>query len=69
LARPGGNITGFAGVESGQNTKFLELLKEIVPGITRVAILSEKASKKLLALVAAIRERRNGIPSRTKKLV
>ena len=41
LARPRGNITGFAGVESGQNTKFLELLKEIVPGITRVAILGD----------------------------
>jgi putative tryptophan/tyrosine transport system substrate-binding protein len=39
LARPGGNATGFSGFESGQTEKFLELLKQIAPGVTRVAVI------------------------------
>jgi putative tryptophan/tyrosine transport system substrate-binding protein len=39
LARPGGNATGFSGFESGQTDKFLELLKQIAPGVTRVAVI------------------------------
>jgi len=39
LARPGGNITGFLTSESGITAKMLELLREIVPGLTRVAML------------------------------
>jgi putative tryptophan/tyrosine transport system substrate-binding protein len=39
LARPGGNATGFSGFESARTDKFLELLKEIAPGVTRVAII------------------------------
>jgi putative ABC transport system substrate-binding protein len=39
LARPGGNITGFTGLEYGNSGKWLELLKEIAPGVTRVAVL------------------------------
>jgi putative ABC transport system substrate-binding protein len=38
-ARPGGNLTGFTSDDPGQARKQLELLKEIVPGLTRVAIL------------------------------
>ena len=41
LARPGGNVTGFTFVEYGMSGKWLELLKEIAPGVTRVAILRE----------------------------
>ena len=41
LARPGGNITGFTLYEYGMNAKWLELLKQIVPGITRVAIVRD----------------------------
>ena len=37
LARPGGNVTGFIVFEYGISSKWLELLKEIVPGIQRVA--------------------------------
>jgi len=37
LARPGGNITGFAGQDFGLATKQLELLKKIAPSIARVA--------------------------------
>ncbi len=40
LARPGGNITGFANLHSEMGTKHLELLKEIVPRISRVAVLA-----------------------------
>src|SRR5262245_41571924 len=39
LARPGGNATGFMLYEYGIGTKWLELLKEIAPGVKRVAFL------------------------------
>ncbi len=39
LARPGGNVTGMAILGSELNVKRLELLKEIIPGLRRVAIL------------------------------
>jgi len=41
LARPGGNATGFIPLESGIGAKWLELLKEIAPGVTRVAVLRD----------------------------
>jgi putative ABC transport system substrate-binding protein len=41
LARPGGNITGFAGEEYTTSSKQLELLKEIAPGVTRVAVIRD----------------------------
>jgi putative tryptophan/tyrosine transport system substrate-binding protein len=40
LARPGGNVTGFAGIHADSMGKRLELLREVVPGISRVAVLS-----------------------------
>ncbi|UPK20542.1 ABC transporter substrate-binding protein [Bradyrhizobium sp. 131] len=39
LARPGGNMTGFAGTEPTMGGKLLELLKEIAPSVKRVAVL------------------------------
>ena len=39
LARPGGNVTGFSNVEEIVAQKWLEILKEIAPRITRVALL------------------------------
>jgi putative ABC transport system substrate-binding protein len=39
LARPGGNITGFAFVEFTMVGKWLELLKELAPGVKRVALI------------------------------
>ena len=39
LARPGGNVTGFTNVESSLTGKWLELLKEVAPGIKRVAFI------------------------------
>ena len=39
LSRPGGNITGFTNLESSLIGKWLELLKEIAPRVTRVAVM------------------------------
>jgi putative ABC transport system substrate-binding protein len=39
LARPGGNATGFFATEPAAGGKWLELLKEIVPGLRRVAVI------------------------------
>ena len=41
LARPGGNITGIAGVRDVLSAKRLELLKKAVPSISRVAIIGD----------------------------
>jgi putative tryptophan/tyrosine transport system substrate-binding protein len=41
LARPGGNVTGFALISADLMGKRLELLREIVPGLSRVAVLSQ----------------------------
>jgi putative tryptophan/tyrosine transport system substrate-binding protein len=43
LARPGGNATGFTPFEYGLSGKWLELLKQIVPGVTRAAVLRDPA--------------------------
>jgi ABC-type uncharacterized transport system substrate-binding protein len=43
LARPGGNATGFTNFEYGISGKWLELLKQIAPGVTRAAILRDPA--------------------------
>jgi ABC-type uncharacterized transport system substrate-binding protein len=39
LARPGGNITGITGINPELNTKRLEILKDAIPGISRVGVL------------------------------
>jgi ABC-type uncharacterized transport system substrate-binding protein len=41
LARPGGNATGFTQFEYGMSGKWLELLKQIAPGLKRVAVLRD----------------------------
>src|SRR6516165_3529027 len=45
LARPGGNATGFTQFEFGISAKWLELLKEIAPGITRVAVIRDPTAR------------------------
>jgi putative ABC transport system substrate-binding protein len=42
LARPGGNTTGFTQFEYSMSSKWLELLKEIAPSVTRAAVLRER---------------------------
>lgn len=44
LARPGGNVTGVTALGQMLNAKRLELIKEAVPGITRVAVLTNPGS-------------------------
>jgi putative tryptophan/tyrosine transport system substrate-binding protein len=55
LARPGGNATGFMLAEYGMSGKWLELLKEIAPNLTRVAVLRDPASPSQTAQFGAIR--------------
>jgi putative ABC transport system substrate-binding protein len=54
LARPGGNATGFMTAEFSIGGKWLELLKEIAPGITRVAVLRDPAIRSSASQFAAI---------------
>jgi putative tryptophan/tyrosine transport system substrate-binding protein len=54
LARPGGNTTGFALPEYGTSVKWLELLKEIAPGVTRVAVVRDPALVSGTGQLAAI---------------
>jgi putative tryptophan/tyrosine transport system substrate-binding protein len=44
FARPGGNITGFTNVESSFIGKWLSILKDLAPGVTRVMILYASAN-------------------------
>jgi len=44
LARPGGNITGFSLMMTETNAKGMELLKEAVPGLSRVAVIWDPAT-------------------------
>ena len=54
LARPGGNATGFMGFEYSLGGKWLELLKEIAPGVRRVAVLRDAANPSGNALFGVI---------------
>ena len=54
LARPGGNATGFIAFEYGLSGKWLELLKQIAPSLTRVAILRDPATAAGIGQWAAI---------------
>jgi putative ABC transport system substrate-binding protein len=54
LARPGGNATGFTTFEYGLSGKWLELLKQIAPGITRAAVLRDPAIASGIGQFAAV---------------
>jgi len=54
LARPGGNVTGFMTFEYGQSGKWVELLKEIAPTVTRVAVLRDLNNTATVAQLGAI---------------
>ena len=57
VARPGGNATGFMNMEYSSNAKYPELLKEIAPGIARMAVLrdpSQGASTGDFAVIQAM---------------
>jgi putative tryptophan/tyrosine transport system substrate-binding protein len=54
LARPGGNVTGFTQFEYGMSGKWLELLKEITPGVKQAAVLRDPTNPSGTAQFAAI---------------
>jgi putative tryptophan/tyrosine transport system substrate-binding protein len=54
LARPGGNVTGFMTNEYSIGGKWLELLKEIAPALTRVAVLRDPTQGSGTSLFAVV---------------
>jgi putative ABC transport system substrate-binding protein len=54
LARPGGNATGFTMFEYGLSGKWLELLKQVAPGVVRAAVLRDPAVASGIGQFAAI---------------
>ena len=54
LARPGGNITGFTLFEYGMSGKWVELLKQIAPGMTHVAVIRDQTIGSGTGQLAAI---------------
>jgi putative ABC transport system substrate-binding protein len=54
LARPGGNATGFTQFEYGMSGKWLELLKQIAPGLKRVGVLRDPAIPTGIAQLAVL---------------
>jgi putative ABC transport system substrate-binding protein len=60
LARPGGNITGFATFERSIAAKWIELLKQIAPSVVHAAVISDPRAPTATGYLAAIRD---GAPS------
>jgi putative tryptophan/tyrosine transport system substrate-binding protein len=54
LAKPGGNVTGFTNFDYGIGAKWLELLKEIAPQVTRVGVIRDPAVTASIGQFAAI---------------
>jgi putative ABC transport system substrate-binding protein len=54
LARPGGNVTGFALPEYAFSGKWLELLKQVAPNVTRVAVIRDSSTPGGIAEFGAI---------------
>jgi putative ABC transport system substrate-binding protein len=54
LGRPGGNATGFIAVEFGFSGKWLELLKEVAPSLTRAVVIRDSAVASQIGLLGGI---------------
>ena len=54
LARPGGNVTGFLSAEFGFGAKWLQLLKEVVPSLRKVIVVTDPDNPSAAAQFAAI---------------
>ena len=54
LARPGGNATGFSIFEYSMGGKWLELLKQTAPGVTRVAVIRDPATPQGIGQFSAV---------------
>ncbi|MBO0756231.1 MAG: ABC transporter substrate-binding protein [Bradyrhizobiaceae bacterium] len=57
LAKPGGNVTGFASFEPGLGSKWLDILKQIAPGVTRIQIILDPQFAGYVALSHVIESR------------
>jgi putative ABC transport system substrate-binding protein len=55
LSRPSGNATGFTSPEYGFAGKWVELIKEIAPGVARVAVLRDATSSSGIGYMGAVR--------------
>jgi putative ABC transport system substrate-binding protein len=54
LAKPGGNMTGFTPIDYEMSAKWLEILKEIAPNVTRVGVIRDPTSTSSIGQFAAI---------------
>jgi ABC-type uncharacterized transport system substrate-binding protein len=54
LARPGGNATGFVAFEYGLSAKWLELLKELMPGVAHAAVIQDPSLASGVGQLAAL---------------
>jgi len=54
MARPGGNATGFISFEYSMGAKWLELLKQVAPGVKRVAVIRDPAISAGIGLWGAV---------------
>jgi putative ABC transport system substrate-binding protein len=54
LARPGGNVTGFTSADYSMSAKWLELLKDLAPEVSRVAVLYDASNPGGLPMFTAI---------------
>jgi putative ABC transport system substrate-binding protein len=54
MARPGGNATGFTALEYSFGGKWLQLLKEVAPGVTRAAVIRDPTDSAGMGLFGAI---------------
>jgi putative ABC transport system substrate-binding protein len=54
LAKPGGNVTGFMIYEYSLSGKWLEMLKEVAPNVTRAAVIRNPENPVGVALFSAI---------------
>jgi putative ABC transport system substrate-binding protein len=54
MARPGGNVTGFTPLEFGLSAKWVELLKEIAPRVTRAVVLRDQSLSSGIGLFAVM---------------
>ena len=68
LARPGGNITGFALFEYSIGAKWLELLKQVSPRVTRAAVMTQAGLPGALGQVGAVQAAGPGLGIEVKPL-
>jgi len=54
LAHPGGNLTGFAAMEYGFSAKWLQLLKQIAPNVTRAAVMRDPGAPGVTGQLGAL---------------